>query len=337
MCDPVRAAGELGKGAKMHIPDGFIDTKTALATAAFSGSFLAYCLHAVRREISPRRVPLIGLAAAFVFAAQMINFPVAGGTSGHLIGAAFVAILLGPEAAVIVMSAVLLMQCFMFADGGVTALGANILNMAVVAPFAGYGIYKITQKLLGTGSRNMLLAMSFAAWSSAVIASIACALELSISGMAPWPIVFKAMAGIHMIIGAGEAVITTMIAAAIWKTRPEIFTSGIVQNEVSAGFASWVRKGVFISIAIAVLLAPLACAWPDGLEKAAAILGFDRKSPENPLVPSPFADYATPGIGAEWLSTAIAGAFGTILAFLLSNYLAGMLTRPRSPVSPGQG
>ena len=124
----------------MHIPDGFLDARTAVATGVLATAGLGLALAGVRRTVPPRRIPLIGLAAAFVFAAQMLNFPVAGGTSGHLIGAVLAAVLLGPSAAVLVMSAVLILQCLMFADGGVTALGANLFSMALVAPAVGYGI-----------------------------------------------------------------------------------------------------------------------------------------------------------------------------------------------------
>ena len=109
----------------MHVPDGFLDAKTAVATAALAAAGLGVALRQARLHLPPRRVPLLGLAAAFVFAAQMINFPVAGGTSGHLVGGVLAAVLLGPSAAVIVLSAVLIVQCLMFADGGLSALGAK--------------------------------------------------------------------------------------------------------------------------------------------------------------------------------------------------------------------
>ena len=156
----------------MHVPDGFLDARTLVATAAVASLAVGLALRSVRRNLPPRRVPLIGLAAAFVFAAQMLNFPVAAGTSGHLIGAALASVLLGPAAAVVAMSAVLLLQALMFADGGITALGANVLNLAVVAPLAGYGVYRAVRALAGAGPRATLLAAGFAAWCSTLDARI---------------------------------------------------------------------------------------------------------------------------------------------------------------------
>ena len=135
----------------MHIPDGFLDAKTIIATGAFSTAGLGTALRQVGKHLQSRRIPLIGLTAAFIFVAQMVNFPVASGTSGHLLGATLAAVLLGPSAAVIVMSSVLIVQSLIFADGGVLALGANMFNMALVAPLCGYGIYVYWNSKSGTG------------------------------------------------------------------------------------------------------------------------------------------------------------------------------------------
>src|SRR5512141_3014809 len=135
----------------MHIPDGVLDAKTAVTTAALSAAGLAYAVRRVRVAFPPRRVPLIGLAAAFIFAAQMLNFPVAGGTSGHLMGSVLAAILLGPSAAIMAMSAVLILQALLFNDGGITALGANLFNMALLAPVAGFALYRLLARMLGGG------------------------------------------------------------------------------------------------------------------------------------------------------------------------------------------
>jgi ABC-type Co2+ transport system permease subunit len=134
----------------MHIPDGFIDGKTAAVTAVISVVGVGFALRQVRRELPPRRVPLLGLAAAFLFAAQMVNFPVAGGTSGHLVGGTLVAALLGPSAAVVVVTTVLIVQCFLFQDGGVMALGANVFNMAILNSVIGYVIYRMVLPFVGT-------------------------------------------------------------------------------------------------------------------------------------------------------------------------------------------
>lgn len=145
----------------MHIPDGFIDGKTAAVTGGLSATAIGLALRQIKRELPARRVPLLGLAAAFLFAAQMVNFPVAGGTSGHLVGGVLVAALLGPSAAVIVVTAVLIVQCFLFADGGVMALGANIFNMGVLDGIGGYLIYRLVCAAV-PGPRGRVTAVAFA-------------------------------------------------------------------------------------------------------------------------------------------------------------------------------
>jgi len=141
----------------MHIPDGFLDAKTAAGAGALALVGLSLALRQARLHLPPRRVPLMGLTAAFVFAGQMVNFPVAGGTSGHLLGATLTAVLVGPSAAVVVLAAVLIVQCFLFADGGVTALGANLVNLALVAPLGGYGVFRAVRPLWA-GRRGTVLA-----------------------------------------------------------------------------------------------------------------------------------------------------------------------------------
>lgn len=209
----------------MHIPDNFLDPPTALITGALAATGLGVALRHARKHLPPRQVPLLGLTAAFVFAAQMLNFPVLGGTSGHLIGAVLVAVLLGPSAAVIVISAVLIVQCLLFADGGLTALGANIFNMAIIGGVGGWAVYAALRKLLPANRAGRALAIVLAAWSSTVLASIACAGELAASHLLDWSVAFPAMAAIHALIGVGEALITVLVINAIAQTRPELITS----------------------------------------------------------------------------------------------------------------
>lgn len=321
----------------MHIPDGFIDAGTAAATGAIAIAGLGIALATVRRTMPPRRIPLIGLAAAFVFAAQMLNFPVAGGTSGHLIGAVLAAVLLGPSAAVLVLSAVLILQCFMFADGGVTALGANIFNMALVAPCIGYGIYAVTRRLAGNSLRGRLLAAAFASWCSTVAASIACAGQLALSGTVAWGASFTAMTAVHMLIGAGEAVITTFVVAAVARVRPELFPERAETGSQHL-YIELAAYGLLVAAGLALFVAPFACGWPDGLEKTAEILGFARKAAEPPLFAAPLPDYSVPGIKSAAFSTAIAGGAGTVIAFVLAYLLARTLTpHGRSGADPKKG
>jgi cobalt/nickel transport system permease protein len=320
----------------MHLPDGFLDPKTAIAGAALAAAGVGIALRAVRRGTPERRVPLIGLAAAFVFAAQMLNFPVAGGTSGHLIGAVLVAVLLGPSAAVLALTAVLVVQCFVFADGGVTALGANVFNMAIVAPGVGYAVFALARRLAGDRIRGLLFATAFAAWCSTVAAAVVCAGELALSRTVAWNAAFPAMTGIHMLIGLGEAVITTLIVAAVARARPEL-----VAPVPAPGREARVRElpayGLLVSLGLVVFVAPFASGWPDGLEKVAAALGFASRA-ANPVVAAPLPDYSLPGFGSAPLSMILAGVVGTLVAFVLAYVLARVLTRSSGTVPrPGSG
>ncbi len=214
----------------MHIPDGFLDAKTLAATAVASAGVLAHALRRTEKELEERRLPLMGVVSAFVFAAQMLNFPVAGGTSGHLLGGVLAAVLLGPWAGSLVLATVLIIQCLIFQDGGLLALGANIFNMAVLGTIGGYYVYRG----LGPLFRNNRLAQAAgAAWFSVVAAAAACSLELAISGTSPLPVVLPAMIGVHALIGIGEASITTVVLSVVWKTRPDLLERGFVYSSTS--------------------------------------------------------------------------------------------------------
>ncbi|HBT20922.1 MAG TPA: cobalamin biosynthesis protein CbiM [Peptococcaceae bacterium] len=194
----------------MHIPDGFLDVKTWTATGAVSAAALGYGLKKTREVLTDKQVPLLGAVSAFIFAAQMVNFPIAGGTSGHLIGGVLAAVLFGPWAAVIIMSVILVLQCLIFLDGGLTALGANVLNMAVIAPLSGYYAYSLLKKVL-KGRRGETIAVFTASWLSVVLAAAAASLELAVSGTAPLGITLTAMLVWHAIIGVGEGLITAAV------------------------------------------------------------------------------------------------------------------------------
>jgi cobalt/nickel transport system permease protein len=253
----------------------------------------------------------------------MLNFPVAGGTSGHLMGSVLTAVLVGPAAAVVVMTAVLIVQCFLFADGGVLALGANVLNMAIVGPVAGYAVYR-TVRGFAPGDRGALLAVAFASWCSLVLAATSCAGMLAWSGAAPWSAAFPAMANVHMIIGLGEGLITTLVIAALRRTRPELLENG---GAVPAPrrMRDGIVFGLLVAAALAVFVAPFASPWPDGLERVAARLGFEERAAAEPLIPAPWTDYRFGGIGSAPLATAAAGLVGTLVVFGLALLLARAL------------
>jgi cobalt/nickel transport system permease protein len=303
----------------MHIPDGFLDGKTAALTAALSVAGVGMALRRVKHELPARQVPQLGLAAAFLFTAQMINFPVAGGTSGHLIGGTLVAALLGPSAAVVVITTVLIVQCFLFQDGGVTALGANIFNMAIICPVIGYAIYRLLGYFL-KGMRGQVTALAFAAWCSAVIASIACAGQLAMSHTVPWNIAFPAMVGVHMLIGIGEGLISAMVFLAVKRTRPD-WARETANSPGRTG--EIIMYGLLITLGIAVFVAPFACSWPDGLDSVAAKVGFARHATSQ--LPAPAPGYQIPGIHWAVAATALAGVAGSLIVFALAVLLGRML------------
>jgi len=206
----------------MHIPDGFLNVVTAAATYVVSASGVGYSVREANKKLGERHVPLMGVMGAFIFAAQMLNFPVIGGTSGHLIGGALAAILLGPWAGTLIMACVLIVQCLIFQDGGITALGANVFNMGLVACFVGYYLYRTVTALMGE-SRTSRLAGGFAgAWASVFVAAVACAIELAVSGKSPLGVALPAMAGVHALIGIGEGLITAAALSFVTATRADL-------------------------------------------------------------------------------------------------------------------
>jgi cobalt/nickel transport system permease protein len=303
----------------MHIPDGFLDVKTAAAAAVLASGGVAAAVWHTQRTLSPRKVPMLGLSAAFIFAAQMLNFPVAMGTSGHLIGAVLAGVLLGPSAGVIAMTAVLLIQCLMFADGGITALGANVFNLAIVAVLAGHVVYRGV-RMIWPDLRGVVLGAAFAGWCSTVLASIGCAGQLALSGTAPWSTILPAMIHVHMVIGVGEGLITALVVAAIARTRPELVDERARFEPVPV-----LGYGLLVALGMAVFVAPFACGWPDGLERVAATLGFEHHAAQSSMGAAPIPDYVVPGT----VSTALAGLVGTAVVFVLAWLLARALVPSR--------
>jgi cobalt/nickel transport system permease protein len=208
----------------MHIPDGFVNTGTSVVTWLASAGSLGYAVRRINRELGERQVPLMGVTAAFIFAAQMMNFTVIGGTSGHLLGGALVAILLGPWAGMVVMTSVLAVQALLFQDGGLVALGVNVFNMAVVGVLVAWLVYGALRRLLGDRSWAMLAAGFAAAWLSVVIAALVAAVELALSGTSPLGVVLPAMGLVHMLIGVGEGLITAAVLAFLRLTRPDLLS-----------------------------------------------------------------------------------------------------------------
>jgi cobalt/nickel transport system permease protein len=300
----------------MHIPNGFLSDPVCAASTLASAAAIGYGFMRARDTDSERSASLMAATGAGIFAAQMVNFPVDGGTSGHLIGAALAAIALGPWRGMLTMSVVVAIQCLVFGDGGLSVLGANLWNMAVVGTLVSAAIYQFTtHRVPGTPGR--LLGASTAAFASVLAAAAFCSVELGFSGTYAFANVFPAMMSVHLLIALCEAIITTaVVAAAISLAAERRLTS--TRSVMVAGLA--------IAIAVAGLLAPLASSRPDGLERVAENLNFASLAADSfAIVP----DYETPGVAWPPAAVAIAGVIGVLLVFS-SSYLLGRTAVERS-------
>jgi cobalamin biosynthesis protein CbiM len=208
----------------MHIPDGFIDAPVSLLAGVVAIALVALCLRMSARTLDDRQIPLCGLAAAFVFAVQMLNFPVASGTSGHLLGGVLAAVLAGPWAGALCVTVVLVVQSMLFADGGLSALGLNVINMAMIGAFAGYAIFVVIRTLLPSSRTGIVVAAGLAAFVAPILAAVAFTVEYAVGGndAASVATVGWAMIGVHAVIGVGEGFITAMTVSAVMSSRPDL-------------------------------------------------------------------------------------------------------------------
>lgn len=302
----------------LHIPDGFLHVLVSLACWVVSLIVAGLAVANTRRDLDERLVPLAGIMAAFIFAAQMLNFPVAGGTSGHFIGAAMAFIVLGPWMGLLAMAAVIAVQALLFQDGGLLVMGANLLVMGVVPGFLSYAIYRVG-KGRGLGVQKAITGM--AAWASVMGAALVVSLLLAFSGTSSLRVVLPAMLGVHALIGIGEALITVAALAFIRAARPSLPAEG--QN---AGRGGWVAGGLAGALLL-VLIAPFASGHPDGLEWVAEQTGFIGSAQDAPYAILP--DYTIPTLGDSGISTIAAGVIGVLLVAGLV-YLAARYLRSRS-------
>jgi len=308
----------------MHIPDGFLSLPVVLGCWLLAGVAVAWALRAQDGDLAAQRLPLIGVMAAAIFAAQMLNFPIAGGTSGHLLGAALATLVLGPRSAMLVMTTVVGVQALFFQDGGLLALGANLLNMAVIGVWVTYAVQRLLGRLLGRFAWGHRIGEFAAAWASIFTAALACGLELALSGASPAGLVIPAMGGVHALIGLVEGGITVGALAFLRAARP-----ALVQP---ASFSAAERGGVMIGgvliTLVLVIAAPLASTAPDGLERVAEDLGFLERAaqPLYHLLP----DYTVPGLGEGALSTIVAGLIGALVVLgLVWGLLAARVHRAK--------
>lgn len=226
----------------LHIPDGFLSAPVSAAFWVLTVLGVGLAVRHTNRTLQESTAPLMGVLAAFIFAAQMMNFPVAGGTSGHMLGGALAAILVGPWAAVIIMASVVGVQALIFQDGGLAALGANIFNMGILTAFLGYGVYRISATL-GRGSRMASLVGTFAAsWLTVMAAALFTAFQLVASDTSELSVVLPAMLGVHALIGIGEGLIAAGAVSFILSTRPDILRMSPAQPTIATTYPSYPRE-----------------------------------------------------------------------------------------------
>jgi cobalt/nickel transport system permease protein len=311
--------------ARLHIPDGFLSLGVSLICWLLAAIGVGVALRQSRKVLGERQVPLMGVLAAFIFAAQMLNFTVAGGTSGHLIGGALAAVLLGPWAGILTMTTVVAIQALLFQDGGLLVMGANITNMAIISTVVGYGIYRGVQLIAGERRWGLFVGGFAAAWASVVISAVAAAIQLAFSGTSPLGVALPAMAGVHALIGIGEGLITAGVLAFVATARRDL----LEPSRAPVGGLRWAGVGLALAVAV-TLLAPLASPHPDGLERVAEDQGFIAAAEDAPYEIIP--DYILPGLPNEALATIAAGIVG---ALIVAGVAFGV-ARLRRQVTPQQ-
>ncbi|RMB84544.1 energy-coupling factor ABC transporter permease [Streptomyces shenzhenensis] len=342
----------------MHVPDGFIDAPTSAVTGVVAAGAIAVSLRGARRELDERTAPLAGLVAAFIFAVQMLNFPVAAGTSGHLLGGALAAILVGPYTGVLCVSVVLLMQGILFADGGLTALGVNITDMAIVTTVVSYAVFRGLLAVLPRGRRSVTVASFVAALVSVPAAAVAFTLIYAVGGTTDVALgkVATAMIGVHVLIGIGEAAITALTVGAVVAVRPDLVHGArglrqelklrvhgeLVDAPAAAAPAAartsrrtlWIT-GLVTSLVLAGFVSFYASANPDGLEKVAHDHGIDRKTEDHASADSPLADYGVKDVSDARLSGGLAGVIGVGVTVVAGSAIFWAVRRRRTQdVSP---
>ena len=287
--------------AQLHIPDGFLNIVVSLIFWLVTIIMVGLAISKTNKTLGEKQIPLMGVMAAFIFAAQMLNFPVAGGTSGHFLGGALAAIVLGPWAGILVMTSVVGVQALLFQDGGLLVMGANIFNMGILTAAIGFGLYRM---VIDRNKGTRLAVAGIGSWIATMAAALITALQLWVSGTSQLEIVIPAMLGVHVFIGLGEALITVAALAFIEQTRPDLLSS---EKSTASGGRGWIVAGVLVSL-LAVLISPLASGNPDGLERVAEDLGFLGAGLDAPYQILP--DYTIPFLGETAISTILAGIVG---------------------------
>lgn len=292
----------------LHIPDGFLSLPVSIAGWLLAAVLVWLAVRQTRQQFGEAQAPVMGVLAAFIFAAQAINFPIAGGTSGHLLGGALAGIVMGPWAGTLIMTAVIVVQGLMFQDGGLLVMGWNIVNMGALTVLTGYAAYTLVFRLVGERKRLRPAAALAAAWLSVEVAAVATALQLSASGTFAIDLSLPALTGVHVLVGLGEGLVTAAAVSLLQVGRPEVLRRGAVAP--GRGMAS-LSAAVLCMALVLVLLSPLASEAPDGLESVAEQGGFASLATTSPL--ALFPDYSVQFIGDAAFSTIVAMILGTLV------------------------
>jgi cobalt/nickel transport system permease protein len=293
----------------MHIPNGFLTDPVCTASTLAATAALGVGFARIRQLDASRSSALMAATGAGIFAAQMVNFPIDAGTSGHVLGAALAAIVLGPWRGMLTMALVLTTQCLLFGDGGLSTLGANVLNMAVAGTLVASVLYTLCTRHVA-GTQGKLLGAATAAFGSVLAAASLCAVELAASGTYGLTEVLSAMLGMHAMIGLGEVLVTVSIVALVSAAHAE--THPLSTRRIMA-------SGLLLAVAVAGLLAPLASSAPDGLERVAEDASFAGLATSSWAIAP---DYAAPGIAWPAVAVALAGIAGVVVVFV-TNYMVG--------------
>ncbi|MFG1824809.1 energy-coupling factor ABC transporter permease [Microbispora bryophytorum] len=345
----------------MHVPDGFFDVPVSVGAGIFAAAGVAVCLRGAKRELDDRTAPMAGLVAAFIFAAQMLNFPVAAGTSGHLLGGALAAILVGPYTAVLCVAVVLLVQGFFFADGGLTALGVNITLMAIVTSVVGWAVFRLITRGAPRG-RTALVAASFvAALVSVPTAALVFTGLFWLGGTAPIEVgsVAAAMGGVHLLIGLGEGFITALTVSSVLAVRPDLvygargmtrtLTLRTADGDVQVGPAApetpsagtglrglrpVLVGGALVAVLLAGVVSFYASSAPDGLEKVAADKGLSAQEKPHTAENGPLSGYSIKGVENQRLSGGLAGVAGVALTVVAGGGVFYVIRRRRRATDP---
>ncbi len=350
----------------MHVPDGFLDAPTSLATGAIALGAVGFALRRAQPEIDRTGPALPGITAAFVFATQMVNFPVGAGTSGHLLGGALAAALVGPWTAILVMSTVLMVQALFFADGGLTALGTNITLMAVVGVVIGYAVTRAVLAVLPHRPGSVVTAAAIGAFVSVPAAALAFTALYAVGGAIPIPLptLAAAMLGWHAVIGLGEAVITAAVLGAVVAVRPDLVHAArhltphprllgadgtpLVDEDAPVPGAPLpapptpartpgrriLATGLLAALIVGGVVSLAASAHPDGLEFVASTLGFDHAARASLAAAGPLAHYGVAGLDGA-LAAVPAGVVGVLLTLALAAAVARVARRRQAPNPAG--